>query len=84
MVAAWRCLIFRRMLLIGRFRKKTFQLVAANWILQFTYGFSFDLTHAFTCYLEDTSNFFQRVGVTVSQAISQTNDFTFTICKSLQ
>src|SRR4051812_42678776 len=38
------------------------QVPAADWILQLSHGFGFDLTDAFAGDLEDPTDFFERVG----------------------
>lgn len=40
--------------------------------------------HPFACYSEDASDFFQRVGKSVSYAVSQLDDLSLPVCQALQ
>ena len=53
-------------------------------MLQLLQSLAFDLTNTFASHLEDTTGFFQRVAVTIAQAVTQFHDFTFTIRQALQ
>jgi len=59
------------------------QFLASARLLQFTDGFRFDLPNSFAGHLEYVPHFLQRVAVTVSQSISQLDNFTFAITESL-
>ena len=53
------------------------QVPAADRVLQLGDGLGFDLPHAFAGHFENAADFFQRVRVTVGQAVSQADDFPF-------
>lgn len=53
-------------------------MLTSNWILKLAYRLGFDLSDPLAGYLEDASDFLQRVRVSISQPVPQFDDFAFT------
>src|SRR5262249_4035320 len=64
--------------------QKSFQLPAANRMLEFTNGLGLDLTDSFTGHFENAANFFERVIVTVAEAVAQFDDLALAVRQRLQ
>ena len=60
------------------------EFLAAAWLLQLTNGFGLDLTNTFAGHFKNVTDFFQRVAVTVTQSVSEFNDFPFAIAQGFQ
>lgn len=54
---------------------------AARRMAQLADGFRFDLADALACHIEDTADFFERAGVSGTDAETQTNDLRFTLAE---
>src|SRR5262245_41743469 len=63
----------------GHRLQETLELLGPNRVLQFADGLRFDLADAFAGHLKDPADFFEGVGVAVTQAIPQLDDLAFAI-----
>ena len=59
--------------------EEALELFAADGVLEFSDGFGFDLSDAFACDFEDASDFFEGVGVAVTEAVAEFDDFAFAV-----
>ena len=57
------------------------QFLAATGLLKFAYRLGFDLANSLAGNLENMPHFFQRVAITISQAVTQLDNFAFTIAE---
>src|SRR5439155_5270763 len=64
--------------------QEAFELLAADGVLQLADGFGFDLADTLASHLEDAADLFQRVGVTVPQAVAQFDDFSLAVRQRLE
>ncbi len=74
----------RQVVLACRLLQEPCQLPTANRMLQFAYCLGFDLSHALTCDLEYSPHFFQGVGVTISQSVTESDDLTLAVGKRFE
>src|SRR5262245_44114134 len=65
-------------------REEPFQLSRPNRVLQLSDCFRFNLTHALACYFEDATDFLERVGVTVADAVPQLDDLALAVGQGLE
>src|SRR4029079_16471358 len=65
-------------------RYERLQVLAANRILQLRKRLGFNLSHTLARTLEDPANFFQRIRVTIGQAVAKPDDFPFAKGQRLQ
>src|SRR5690606_37039346 len=60
------------------------QVLDAAWLLQLAHRLGFDLSNPFARYFEDVSDFFERIAVTVTETVTQFDNFAFTIAEGLE
>src|SRR5262249_21219980 len=65
-------------------RQKSFELSCSHRMLQLADGLGFNLTHALARYLEDSAHFFERIGVTVTDAVAQLDDLALAVGQRLE
>ena len=53
-------------------------------LLELADGFGFDLADTLAGHFEDVAHFFERVAVTVAQAVAELDDFAFAIAQRLE
>ena len=64
--------------------KEACQAPAANRVLQFPDRLGFDLAHSFARDLEDSADFFERIGVAVADAVAQLENLSLAIGQGLE
>ena len=64
--------------------EKPNQFLASTWLLQLPYCLGLDLPNTFTRHFENMADFFQRVAVSIAQAISQLDDLAFPVTECLE
>ena len=60
------------------------QFLAAAGLLQLADGFGFDLTNTLAGYLKNVTDFFKRVAVAITEAVTKLDDLAFAIAQRLQ
>ena len=63
---------------------KTDQFLAPNRLLELTDGLRLNLSDAFPRYLENVSDFFERIAVSVSKPLTELDDLAFPIAQGLE
>src|SRR5206468_4333532 len=64
--------------------EEAFELAAADRMLQLANGLGFDLPNAFAGHFEYSANFFERVSVTVTEAVTQLDDLALAVGERFQ
>src|ERR1022692_4448459 len=64
--------------------EEAFELSAADRMLQFADCLRLDLADALAGHLEDSAHLFERVGVTVAQAVAQLDDLALAVGQRLE